>query len=100
MKKPDGLTRACEPYAGGSPELYERKYVASGMEGGVKLWLYNETPAPDGKLFLQVGHDEKSALENPRYKIPVNLNFKGWRAIWVQVYPVVRAIEVVLVARS
>ncbi|MBI9021499.1 MAG: hypothetical protein JEZ10_09645, partial [Verrucomicrobia bacterium] len=83
MNNPEGLTRACEPYEGGSPEQYERKYVAPGLEGGVKMWVYNETPSPDGQLFLQVGHDAKSVLENPRYKISVSLNFQGWRAIWV-----------------
>ncbi len=83
MNNPAGLRRACEPYEGGSPEKYERKYVKPGLEGGVKLWVYNATPSADGKIFLQVGHDAESVLENPRYKIPFNLDFKGWRAIWV-----------------
>lgn len=83
LSQPEGLQAACEPYEGGSPEKYERKYVGPGIEGGVKLWLYNETPIQAGTLSLQVGHDAQSALDNPRYKIPVNLNFKGWRAIWV-----------------
>jgi chondroitin-sulfate-ABC endolyase/exolyase len=82
VENPAGLKGACEPYEGGSPEKYERKYVEPGLEGGVKLWLYNETPSP-GRLTLQVGHDAVSVLENPRYKIPVNLSFSGWRAVWV-----------------
>jgi len=83
MNNPTGLKRACEPYEGGSPEKYEPKYVKPGLEGGVKLWLYNESPSPTGRLFLQVGHDAESVLKNPRYRIPINLNFKGWRTIWV-----------------
>ena len=82
LEDPEGLREACEPYEGGSPEKYERKYVKPGLEGGVKLWLYNETPAQE-RLFLQVGHDAKSVLDNPRYRIPVKLSFRGWRAIWV-----------------
>ncbi|QHI69323.1 chondroitinase family polysaccharide lyase [Tichowtungia aerotolerans] len=82
LENPKGLKEACEPYDGGSPEKYERKYVKPGLEGGVKLWVYNEVPS-DSQLFLQVGHDTDSVIINPRYRIPVNLNFKGWRAIWV-----------------
>ena len=82
IENPKGLKKSCELYEGGSPEKYERKYVKPGLEGGVKLWLYNESPSK-GQVFLQVGHDEASVLENPRYKIPFNLNFQGWRAIWV-----------------
>jgi len=81
VENPEGLKKACEPYVGGSPEKYERKYVKPGLEGGVKLWLYNENPS-DGQVFLQVG-SSSSVINNPRYKIPVNLNFNGWRAVWV-----------------
>jgi chondroitin-sulfate-ABC endolyase/exolyase len=83
LQNPEGLKEACQPYAGGSPEKYERKYVAPGLEGGVKLWLYNDSPIETGKLFIQVGHDADSSVDNPRYKIPVNLNFMGWRAVWI-----------------
>ncbi|VGO22333.1 chondroitinase family polysaccharide lyase [Pontiella sulfatireligans] len=83
LENPEGLKQACEPYEGGSPEKYERKYVGPGLEGGVKLWLYNATPSKEGKLFLQVGNDASAALDSPRYKFPVNLDFQGWRAVWV-----------------
>ena len=83
IENPKGLKEAAEGYEGGSPEKFERKYAGPGLEGGLKLWLYNETPSADGQLLLQVGHDAAAALETPRYKIPVKLNFKGWRAVWV-----------------
>ncbi len=83
LNDPVGITEACEAYEGGSPENFERKYVAPGMEGGVKLWMYNEKPLKGARLFIQVGHDAKTVLSNPRFKIPVNLDFSGWRAIWV-----------------
>lgn len=42
------------------------------------VWLYNETPAPQNSVDFQFCKNGKVCSS-----FPVNINFKGWRGIWV-----------------
>jgi len=77
-----GLKEACDFYAGGIPEYYEVAYYQKGHYGGVKMWLYQEKPS-NAKAVFQVGSNLKAAQNNPKYRFTVNLDFTGWRAVWV-----------------
>jgi chondroitin-sulfate-ABC endolyase/exolyase len=77
-----GLERASRAYKGGTPEFYEPAYFPQGNYGGVKMWIYQEI-AQKGTMVFQIGSDPKAAKTNPRYKFEVNLNFTGWRSVWV-----------------
>ena len=78
----EGLERAASPYKGGIPEYYEPAFYEAGNYGGIKVWLYQDSPT-NGDLVFQLGSDLSEAKNNPKYKFVVHLNFKGWRAIWV-----------------
>ncbi|MBC9797747.1 chondroitinase family polysaccharide lyase [Sinomicrobium weinanense] len=77
-----GLQEAGGVYPGGSPEFYEPAFYPEGRYGGLKMWLYQEKPQK-GVLVFQVGSDPEAARKAPRYKFQVNLDFTGWRAVWV-----------------
>lgn len=78
----EGLNESTQPYKGGIPEHYEPAYYPQAKFGGVKMWLYQESPQK-GSMIFQVGSSVEAAKINPKYKFEVNLNFKGWRAVWV-----------------
>jgi len=78
-----GLSKAADYYKGGQPEIYEPAYYKKGLYGGVKMWLYQED-AQDGEMVFQIGSDQTTAKSNPKFRFEVNLNFTGWRAVWVQ----------------
>lgn len=78
----NGLEKAADIYPGGIPEKYEPAYYPKGRYGGVKMWLYQEKPTK-GRMIFQVGSSVETAMQNPKYKFQVNLNFTGWRAVWV-----------------
>lgn len=78
-----GLEKACGDYAGGQPEIFEPAFYGKGKYGGIKMWVYQEEPN-SGSITFQVGHSSKDAASNPKYKFSIQLNFKGWRAVWVQ----------------
>tara|TARA_R110001592_G_scaffold363328_1_gene684162 strand:+ start:31148 stop:34327 length:3180 start_codon:yes stop_codon:yes gene_type:complete len=78
----EGLNKSTEAYKGGIPEKYEPAYYPNKKFGGIKMWLYQEKPQK-GKMIYQVGSSVDAAKKNPKYKFEVNLNFKGWRAVWV-----------------
>lgn len=50
--------------------------------GGMIAWIYNEKPV-DGKLTVNLGTKEQIAAKNPRYTFDFYMNFKGWRALWI-----------------
>jgi len=77
-----GLKEAGDIYPGGQPEFYEPSFYPKGRYGGVKMWLYQEKPA-QGKMVFQVGSNLQAANKSPKYRFAVNLNFTGWRAVWV-----------------
>lgn len=77
-----GLKEASEIYVGGQPEIYEPSFYPQERFGGIKMWLYQEKPVR-GQMVFQVGSDMTSAQNNPKYRFAVNLQFKGWRTIWV-----------------
>ncbi|MFD2118116.1 chondroitinase family polysaccharide lyase [Paenibacillus yanchengensis] len=58
--------------------------LATGVNGGIKLWLYSEKATPDQYLTFQFGTPEEINANNPRYKFEVNMNFLGWRAVWMR----------------
>lgn len=82
VEEMDGLNRATGKYIGGVPEAYEPAFYPEGKYGGIKMWLYQEE-SQKGKMVFQVGSSVENAKSNPKYKFEVNLNFDGWRAIWV-----------------
>src|SRR5690554_2754015 len=45
---------------------------------GLKLWVFNET-AKDTPLVFEFSDDEGET----QYTFPFNLNFTGWRAVWI-----------------
>ena len=79
---PDSKTRPAS-IPGGQPEQLEPSYVAPSKQGGLKLWIYRESPNPDGHLVFQVGVNEDSAQKRPAYRFEMSQNFSGWRALWV-----------------
>lgn len=79
----EGLAKAASAYAGGQPENYEPAFYPKGMYGGIKMWLY-QSEAQENEMTFQIGSDANAARSNPKYKFSINLNFTGWRAVWVQ----------------
>lgn len=78
----EGLNKATEAYKGGIPEHFEPSYYPQAKYGGIKMWLYQEAEQK-GKMIYHVGSSVDAAKKNPKYKFEVNLNFTGWRAVWV-----------------
>ena len=78
-----GLKDATGEYPGGQPEQLEPSYVAPAKQGGLKLWVYRESPHPDGQLVFQVGADPDAAEHRPAYRFEMSQDFSGWRALWV-----------------
>ncbi len=78
-----GLEQAAGEYSGGRPERLEPAYVAPSRQGGLKLWIYRESPNPDGWLVFQIGAGEREAEIDPAYRFRMRQNFSGWRALWV-----------------
>jgi len=54
------------------------KTAVSKTNGGLMLWIYNETPL-DKKITFQFGTG--SSVE---YHFEYGINFKGWRACWIR----------------
>lgn len=77
-----GLNAAGKLFAGGQPEVYEPSFYPKDHFGGIKIWLYQEQPA-SGQMVFQAGADLTAAQKNPKYRFAVNLNFTGWRTVWV-----------------
>lgn len=77
-----GLKEAGNLYPGGQPEIYEPSFYKKSHYGGIKMWLYQEEPSA-GKITFQVGSNLQMASTAPKYRFAVNLNFTGWRAVWV-----------------
>ena len=78
-----GLEDATGEYPGGQPEQLEPSYVPPSKQGGLKLWVYRESPNPDGRLVFQVGVNADSAQKRPAYRFEMSQDFSGWRALWV-----------------
>ncbi|WP_373291246.1 chondroitinase family polysaccharide lyase [Paenibacillus marchantiophytorum] len=57
--------------------------AANVKNGGMKLWIYNETPVND-KVTFNFGKTTEINSGIYHYTFSANLNFKGWRAIWVR----------------
>ena len=64
----------------------ENNMTASGSQGkengGVIAWIYNEEPQKDGKLTFTLRDTESPGTVAP-YTWEFNLDFKGWRAMWI-----------------
>ena len=78
-----GLEDATAEYPGGQPEQLEPSYVPRSRQGGLKLWVYRESPNPDGRLEFRIGADANDARYRPAYRFEMSQNFTGWRALWV-----------------
>ena len=78
-----GLEAASGEYPGGQPEQLEPSYVPPSRQGGLKLWVYRESPNPDGRLEFRIGADADDARNRPAYRFEMSQNFTGWRALWV-----------------
>ncbi|WP_317236113.1 chondroitinase family polysaccharide lyase [Niabella hibiscisoli] len=77
-----GLKEAGMPYPGGIPEMYEPSFYARDRFGGIKIWLYQKKPT-SGQLVFQAGSSLATAKHAPKYRFSVNLDFTGWRTVWV-----------------
>ncbi|MGN0518865.1 MAG: chondroitinase family polysaccharide lyase [Acutalibacteraceae bacterium] len=62
--------------------IEEKNMAQSGKKGGIILWLYSEKAIED-KLTFNFGTKEQISNNNPLYTFDCNINFTGWRAIWV-----------------
>lgn len=82
IDSPRGLKEAGDFYPGGIPEVYEPSFYPKDRFGGVKIWLYQEKPVK-GKMVFQVGSSVAAAYSSPKYRFSVNLDFSGWRTVWV-----------------
>ncbi|KAL9961935.1 hypothetical protein ACROYT_G030979 [Oculina patagonica] len=49
-------------------------------KGGVKVWIYKETPSPDKSMEVQFKRTTTTTVGS----FSANLNFQGWRGIWVK----------------
>ena len=78
-----GLEEATGEYPGGQPEQLEPSYVPPSRQGGVKLWVYRESPSPRGRLTFSIGADANEARDRPARRFEMSQNFTGWRALWV-----------------
>lgn len=78
-----GLEHATGEYSGGQPEQLEPSYVPPSRQGGLKLWVYRESPHPVGWLTFGIGANAEDARERPAYRFEMSQNFTGWRALWV-----------------
>ncbi|MCD2425080.1 lyase [Niabella pedocola] len=77
-----GLKEAGAFYPGGIPEIYEPSFYSRNRFGGMKIWLYQEKPVA-GQLVFQAGSSVAAARQAPKYRFAVNLDFTGWRTVWV-----------------
>lgn len=57
--------------------------AATNAQGGMKAWIYNETPI-NASITFKFGTQQQLNSNNPHYKFEYNLNFKGWRALWIK----------------
>ena len=78
-----GLESAAGEYPGGQPEQLEPSYVPPSRQGGLKLWVYRESPNPGGRLTFATGADADEARDRPAHRFEMSQNFTGWRALWV-----------------
>ncbi|MCT4588749.1 MAG: polysaccharide lyase beta-sandwich domain-containing protein [Carboxylicivirga sp.] len=78
-----GLNKAASKYVGGQPENYEPAFYKEGYYGGIKMWVYQEE-ASAGRMAFRIGSNAREAKNNPKYSFSINLDFTGWRAVWVQ----------------
>ena len=53
--------------------------ASKSKNGGITLWIYNETPSADSLTFAFNGKENKTLCS-----IPFSLNFKGWRCMWAK----------------
>ena len=88
-----GLESATGEYPGGQPEQLEPSYVPPSMQGGLKLWVYRESPNPGGRLRFATGADADEARDRPAHRFEMSQNFTGWRALWVHFEQDARAAE-------
>ena len=77
-----GLKEAGSIYPGGIPEIYEPAFYPRNRFGGIKMWLYQEKPS-SGQMVFQIGSSLSTVYKTPKYRFSVNLDFTGWRAVWV-----------------
>lgn len=49
------------------------------LRGGVKVWLYKEAASPGKTLIVELKHTSTTLAQ-----FEVNLEFQGWRGIWVK----------------
>lgn len=82
IENPRGLKESGDFYPGGIPEIYEPSFYPKDRFGGIKIWLYQEKPVK-GKMAFQLGSSVAAAHSSPKYRFTVNLDFSGWRTIWV-----------------
>jgi chondroitin-sulfate-ABC endolyase/exolyase len=58
--------------------------ISRDPEAGICVWIYNESPI-NGALTFRFGSEEELNAGSPApYQFQFGLNYKGWRAAWVQ----------------
>ena len=59
-------------------DIERLKTVSTKSKGGVNLWIYNTTPVDES---LQISFHTEAGIQ--KCKVDFNLNFNGWRCLWV-----------------
>lgn len=54
----------------------------TGKVGAIRAWIYSEKPI-DATLEFRFGTETQLAQNDPQYRFEFGLNYKGWRAMWV-----------------
>ncbi|MDQ6421416.1 chondroitinase family polysaccharide lyase [Paenibacillus sp. LHD-117] len=57
---------------------------ATGPNGGLKVWVYNEKPMEGQYLTFNLGTGEELSAGVPRYTFKFYMNFTGWRTVWLR----------------
>ena len=67
VQQPDGLAAA-----------------GAAREGGLYIWIYNETPTAGSLTFRFGTADQLAGDHAAHYEFPFGLSYEGWRGVWVQ----------------
>ena len=84
----DGAHSLCWQWQAGQKLMVEQPEglaaAAKAKEGGIYIWIYNETPTKGSLTFRFGTADQLAGDHAAHYEFPFGLNYQGWRGVWVQ----------------